>query len=185
MFGGLCKFFNLGNSQQLSQVDQCQTEYLTNVQANKGQQILSKHDSPMKDFIASAWPRFQSRDKSRLPGGQIHISTCMKGVTTCGRQHGGRKLTGVQGSGEGSGHTKGQHRLLQPCTQHSATFTLTGGDSRHPQTPAGFASVVGLASSPCHQTMVSLPGMTALPRRFPFSVCFPGPLTVPPRTLAQ
>ena len=133
---GMYELYNLGNSQQLSQVDKCQNVYLTNVQANTGQQILSKHDSPMKDFIALAWSRLQSRDKSRLPGGQIHISTCIEEVTTHGRQRGGWKLTGVLGSGERSGHTAGAppappalHPVLSP-------LTLTGGESSRPQTPA-------------------------------------------------
>lgn len=130
------ELYNLGNSQQFSQVDQCQNIYLTNVQANTGQQILSKHDSPMKDFIVLAWSRLQSRDKSRLPGGQIHISTCMGGVATHGREGGGWKLTGVLGSGEGSGHTAGAPPAPPALHPALSPLTLPGGESSRPQTPA-------------------------------------------------
>lgn len=69
-------------------------------------------------------------DTPWLPWAQAHIPTCMEGVTTRGRQHGRRTLPGALGSGEGSGHRQEALPLLQPPTQHSAALTLTGGEEQ-------------------------------------------------------
>lgn len=117
----------------------------------------------MKDFTALSWSRFQSRDRPRLPGGQVHIPTCMEGATTRGRQHGGRTPPGCpglrptfphawKGSPPVGGSTEGGHSL-GPWAQERALATgrsSTGSSSPPPSTQLPSHRQVVRAAIPRH-----------------------------------